>query len=320
MWDQVTDLFAENGTVEFGLDGVYRGKERVRQYFYALGGGGAGGSRPGQVSENFQLMPVIDLAPDGRTAKGTWRSVILTGQLGTNAFWGEGPYENEYVAAENGVWKISTLHWYQTLMVPYSGGGWTKQKDVNGGKYVSGRLPPDSPPTVPYETGPPHSCRRFTSRTKCPARWVWWPARSLMAISRNTRRRRHFRAGWSRWTMKSNCCRTQHLGENLQRIYGYYIDKGMWAEAADLFADDAQLEVAGRGGLCHSGRMYSRTCAPSALRGPKRAGCSTTCNFSRSCTSIPKARPPRRAGTCLRSSPSGRNLPSGAREFMRTTT
>ena len=52
MWDQVADLFAENGTVEFGLDGVYGGKERVRQYFYALGGGKTGLS-PGQVSETF---------------------------------------------------------------------------------------------------------------------------------------------------------------------------------------------------------------------------------------------------------------------------
>jgi hypothetical protein len=34
---------------------------------------------------------------------------------------------------------------------------------------------------------------------------------------------------------------------NLQRIYGYYVDKGLWDEAADLFATDATLEIAGRG-------------------------------------------------------------------------
>jgi hypothetical protein len=39
----------------------------------------------------------------------------------------------------------------------------------------------------------------------------------------------------------------QHQIENLQRIYGYYIDKDMWSQAADLFADDAELAVAGRG-------------------------------------------------------------------------
>lgn len=34
---------------------------------------------------------------------------------------------------------------------------------------------------------------------------------------------------------------------NLQRIYGYYVDKGLWDEAADLFAADGTLEIAGRG-------------------------------------------------------------------------
>jgi hypothetical protein len=34
---------------------------------------------------------------------------------------------------------------------------------------------------------------------------------------------------------------------NLQGIYGYYVDKSRWDDAADLFAQDATLEIAGRG-------------------------------------------------------------------------
>lgn len=34
---------------------------------------------------------------------------------------------------------------------------------------------------------------------------------------------------------------------NLQRGYGYYVDKGRYDEAADLFAEDGTLEIAGRG-------------------------------------------------------------------------
>lgn len=34
---------------------------------------------------------------------------------------------------------------------------------------------------------------------------------------------------------------------NLQCGYGYYIDKGLWDEAADLFAAEGTLEIAGRG-------------------------------------------------------------------------
>lgn len=35
--------------------------------------------------------------------------------------------------------------------------------------------------------------------------------------------------------------------ENLQRTYGFFVDKAMWKETADLFADDATLEIGGRG-------------------------------------------------------------------------
>jgi hypothetical protein len=34
---------------------------------------------------------------------------------------------------------------------------------------------------------------------------------------------------------------------NLQGAYGYYVDKGLWDPAADLFAEQGTLEIAGRG-------------------------------------------------------------------------
>lgn len=35
--------------------------------------------------------------------------------------------------------------------------------------------------------------------------------------------------------------------ENLTRAYGYYVDKQIWNEVADLFSDNARVEIAGRG-------------------------------------------------------------------------
>jgi hypothetical protein len=150
-WDQMADLFADDGSIEVGLDGVYVGKDRIRQYLYGRGGGQLG-LRPGELNEHMQLQPVIDVAPDGLTAKGRWRALVMAGQYGKTALWGEGPYENTYVK-QDGVWKIKSLHWYQTFMVPYAG-GWAKNVDVNGGIYVSKQLPPDKPPTERYETWP----------------------------------------------------------------------------------------------------------------------------------------------------------------------
>jgi hypothetical protein len=151
LWDEVANLFADDGTIEIGLDGVYVGKARVREYLYALGGGRQG-LVDGELSEHLQVMPVITLGDDGLTAKARWRAITLTGEFGGDAFWGEGPYENEYVK-DDGVWKIKALHWYQALYVPYEG-GWQTQPDPTAAKFVSSTLPPDRSPSVEYKTWP----------------------------------------------------------------------------------------------------------------------------------------------------------------------
>ncbi|HUN73530.1 MAG TPA: nuclear transport factor 2 family protein [Steroidobacteraceae bacterium] len=55
--------------------------------------------------------------------------------------------------------------------------------------------------------------------------------------------------------------------ENLQRSYGYFVDKAMWRETADLFADDATLEIGGRGVFVGKPRIlqYLTWLAPKGL-------------------------------------------------------
>jgi hypothetical protein len=54
---------------------------------------------------------------------------------------------------DNGVWKISKLRWYQTIMVPYEG-GWGLNEDVTKGIYVSPQFPPDEPQTDSFGSWP----------------------------------------------------------------------------------------------------------------------------------------------------------------------
>lgn len=239
-WDRAASLFATNGSIELGLDGVYRGRERVRQYLQALGGG-RNGLEPGQLNEHLQLMPVITLGSDGRTAQGTWRDLILAGRLGREAYWGEGPQINEYVK-EDGVWKIQRLHWFQTLYVPYEG-GWAKTADVNQGRFVR-TLTPDAPPTVNYQSWPgvvvpPFPFRQGTRSTISP--FTPAPVQDARAASAPP----HVRL--AQLAHRAALLKDRYDIERLQRIYGFYIDKGQWDEAADLFAADGQLEVVGRG-------------------------------------------------------------------------
>jgi SnoaL-like domain len=245
-WAEVAGLFSRNATLEIGLDGVFHGQDRIRQYFLAVGGGHTG-LAPGQVNQYLQLMPVINLTPDGEHAKGTWRAVILAGKPDQGAWWGEGPYENEYVK-ENGVWKISALHWYQTLMTPYGQGGWAKNPDANGAHYVPAALAADAPPTQQYKVWPGVYVPHFHFKNQAPSlrtdggRGSIDPVATPAQWSDAQLRRQLAALTWDVQQLED-----QNAIEKLQRTYGYYIDKGLWRQAAELFSPDGEMDIAGRG-------------------------------------------------------------------------
>jgi hypothetical protein len=154
LWDEVVDLFADDGTLEIGPSGVYVGKESIRRYLMSLSNG-MQGPLEGVLFDHFQLQPIITVADDGRTANGRWRLFLMTGIAGSGSGgnWGEGVYENEYVK-ENGVWKIRRLHWYATFVAPYEG-GWLDTGPEAVAEFAQGRdVTPDRPPSVEYESYP----------------------------------------------------------------------------------------------------------------------------------------------------------------------
>jgi hypothetical protein len=154
LWEHVLDLLSDEATLEFGLSGVFVGKDRIREYLYGLGGGREGPIE-GVLFDHLQLQPIITISDDGRSARGRWRSWVFAGVSGSGSGgdWGEGPWENEYVK-EADVWKISKLHWYATFMAPYEG-GWLNADadDVREHTVVSG-VEPDEPTTAGYEPFP----------------------------------------------------------------------------------------------------------------------------------------------------------------------
>lgn len=241
MWDEMADLFTDDGSVEVALDGVYVGKKRIREYFYRLGGGRRGLKR-GQLNDHLQLQPVITVAPDGLTAKGRWRAVIMAGQFGESAFWGEGPYEVEY-AKQSGVWKIAKLHWYQTFVVPYEG-GWSKNKDVNGGVYVSKEFSPDRPPTEHYGVWPEVYIPPMHYKNPV--------AEAMMTIPLDTTADPEPSMAALRPSIAQLQHRVQRLHdhdaiENVVSMYGYYLDKQQWDLFTDLFSEDSMMEISRRG-------------------------------------------------------------------------
>lgn len=147
LWEDAADCFADDGTFEYGLSGVYIGKERIRRAMLLLGPEGLG---QGYLNNHMMLQPVITVAPDGLTATGRWQGPVQLGEPGANGIWGVGIYENTYVK-EDGVWKIQSFHFYPTAYTDYDR-GWARSLLPMEGP--SALFPPDEPPTVVYRAMP----------------------------------------------------------------------------------------------------------------------------------------------------------------------
>jgi ketosteroid isomerase-like protein len=234
-WDAVLDLFTDDVVAEYGSSGVFRGKGHVRALLYAIGYGKSG-LRVGQLRDHIQLQPVIDVAPDGQSARGRWKALVLLGQYGEYARWQTGPYENEYRKVD-GRWKISRIHWFETFTVPYEGGWMVAMAQSN---VADRKFPPADSPA------------RFAANP--------WPAVTLPPYhypNPGTTRRAPLRAGTAvsgspgeqlaEARRLAGLVRDEHQIEVLQRTYGYLVDKNLWAQIADLFTDDGTLEIGGRG-------------------------------------------------------------------------
>jgi hypothetical protein len=153
LWQEAADLFADDGTIELGADGVYVGKGRIHDYLKRLGGGREG-LRYGQLNEHMMLQPVVDVAPDGRSAKARWRDWMMLGQYQERAEWGDGIMENSYIR-DGGVWKIASVHLFTNFVVPYEA-GWARAKPAPADwrSEAAKAFPPDRPPTVIYRPFP----------------------------------------------------------------------------------------------------------------------------------------------------------------------
>ena len=115
-----------------------------------------GSKRPGWIFfEVMQEQGVIEIAPDGQTAKGRWYTPAFECRPfgGTRKqTWEFGVYDNVYVK-ENGRWLFSKMHFFLNFRTPYED-GWMVTPVV-GQNGPDANVPPDAPPTQwhPYPEG-----------------------------------------------------------------------------------------------------------------------------------------------------------------------
>jgi len=256
LWDDVVDLFAENGTMEIGLNGVYVGKNSIRKYLYSLTGGKPG-LRPGELNNHFQLSPVITLAADGQTAQARWRGVIQYGVFGkgSGGDWGEGIYENEYVR-ENGVWKLKSLHFYTKFYAPYEG-GWTKAPKDSALRYGKSNVRADRPTSVKYQPYPARFTPPYHYQNPAATGYTFGGATSAPAVKGEVpRTAAALEAQVRALELKLDRLQSALDVENLNATYGFYVDKSMQDAISALFSEDSTLEILGRGVFIGRDRVY----------------------------------------------------------------
>jgi SnoaL-like protein len=73
---------------------------------------------------NQILQPVIDVAPDGKSAKVRARLLDLGGTSGGAGYWTAGTLEGQAVSG-NGGWKFETVRSTPAWSAPYPG-GWAR--------------------------------------------------------------------------------------------------------------------------------------------------------------------------------------------------
>lgn len=136
--------------------GVFKGREGIKRALDAHGPKD-GKIKPGTLFIHTLCTPVIEVAGDGKTAKGVWTSPGAE-TLGEKGFWAWTKYGCDFVK-EDGKWKVWHYHVYRIFLTP-ADTDYTEEYELKvldspkkdkGGPAIPGMVP-DGPPTYdnPY--------------------------------------------------------------------------------------------------------------------------------------------------------------------------
>lgn len=210
--------------------GPTKGREGLEAWLRQRLGNGRDGIPAGRLNLQVWFSPVITLAQDGQSAKGRWRHLALMGQNGVSAEWRSTTDVIDYRKTAEG--------WRMAYILPYL---------AFAGTYEQGwRHDPATLERAPYHYTPDEVGAVLPSREAATAR----PQADL--------------------DREATLLLELGTAQNLANAYGYYLDRKMDEDIADLFAPDATIDVAGQGvytGLAGVRRFLGRYGAPGLKTG-----------------------------------------------------
>ncbi len=127
---KIVDMFSDDcDSIQIANRGVFKGKEGVRKFCLDFLGRPRGGDKGSHMAFHHQLQGVVNIAPDGKTAKGRWQLIwfaacpeVTNGPM--TSVLGHGVYENEFVKVD-GKWKFQKISLDLHFLSPINK-GWTE--------------------------------------------------------------------------------------------------------------------------------------------------------------------------------------------------
>ncbi len=252
MWEDLADLYTDDAVANYPA-GVYVGHESIRKHLYMNVGGGQVGDNglpDNRIYNHMNIQPVVHLEPGGQTAKGRWRAFAFFGTFRRRRDLGRRRLRDDVREGRRRLEDQQSRLPLRFRRAVRDGLGAARAAAAGaaGGRGPRNLPHPADRPRNEAVRGLPCGLRRRRSTTRIPASPE---ARARVddrdaAAARRPPPRRARSCGRISPRARSGL-RDEQAVENLQKIYGYYFDRRMWDEVADLFADDGTIEMAQRG-------------------------------------------------------------------------
>ncbi|MBO9604187.1 MAG: nuclear transport factor 2 family protein [Novosphingobium sp.] len=209
LWQEMAPLFADHARIVWG-DTTIAGPKAIAAWLKGRVGGREGLSA-GALHTEIIDSELVNLSVDGKSARMRLEAMSFSGDgKGGTAIDG-GTYENEYVL-EDGHWKFATMRYFPQLAGDYAR-GWANAGGSDLTRPAYHFTVDETGVPIPAPQGP------------APASGT-----TLAAVEERVDR-----------------LNQEDAVRNLQNAYGYYVDRRMWDDVVDLFADDCAVEIAGVG-------------------------------------------------------------------------
>lgn len=229
MWDDLADLFHEQGSLALGQAGSYQGRDSIRR---ALEQFGPGPLPVDEVFDHVQLQPVVTVAPSGERAQARGHELRMLGRHQGESFIGSAVFVNDYVKID-GSWRLDKVRVFERVLSDYQQ-GWARSA-----------LPAATAPEgFPVDTASSENHPAYPAFAA--------PGLDLLAETGATLKTTPMamRDGEGDVDQRLAALATKasrldaYIGsENVANAYGYSIDEFLWDMMADLFSEDGWKEL-----------------------------------------------------------------------------